>query len=333
MSAATAASSQLQDFRRAEDLFRADYAYFSSVFDELARACEAIRGRSDSPLAVSGSSHVVEVGEQRRLPPSILRREGRSGARRRARGKRGCGSRGKGMRTRVDFFGTRAGGGACGPKARPPIVTVANNVLAHVPDMNDFVGGSAALFKLQRRRHLRVPASAQPDRGGAVRHDLPRALLVLLVAHGATPVSRGTGRRVFDVEELPTHGGSLRIFAPARRTAPCGAPRSTQIDRHGAGGRSGPDRHVSRDSPRRSASAKREMLELLHRGAAGREVDRRLWRTREGEHPVELLRHRSRLCSTTGRSKSAQAGQISAWYAYPESRAPEAIEQSGRITS
>ena len=66
----------------------------------------------------------------------------------------------------------------------------ANNVLAHVPDLNDFVGGFRARAEAGRRADLRVPAPAEPDREGAVRHDLPRALLLPVAAGGGAGAGR-----------------------------------------------------------------------------------------------------------------------------------------------
>ena len=59
---------------------------------------------------------------------------------------------------------------------------------------------------------MEFPHLAAADRGEPVRHDLPRALLLLLVADRRGACSPRTACALFDVEELPTHGGSLRIY-------------------------------------------------------------------------------------------------------------------------
>ena len=69
---------------------------------------------------------------------------------------------------------------------------VGNNVLAHVPDINDFVGGLKILLEAGRRRDDGVSAPVAPDRGEPVRHDLPRALLVSLLLDGSARSSRPT---------------------------------------------------------------------------------------------------------------------------------------------
>ena len=93
--------------------------------------------------------------------------------------------------------GDRASAGRGGQRAD---LIAANNVLAHVPDLNDFVAGFRSLLKPTGRAHVRVPASAAPDRGVPVRHDLPRAFLLFLAAGRWTRLLARHGLRVFDVE-------------------------------------------------------------------------------------------------------------------------------------
>ena len=91
-------------------------------------------------------------------------------------------------------------------------LVIGNNVLAQVPDLNDFVAGIATLLAPDGVATLEFPHVVRLVEGSPVRHDLPRALLVLLADH-RRPVSRPpTGWTVVDVEELSTHGGSLRVF-------------------------------------------------------------------------------------------------------------------------
>ena len=88
-----------------------------------------------------------------------------------------------------------------------------NNVLAHVPDLNDFVAGMSDAARAGRRRHDGVPAPAAADRAQRVRHDLPRALLVLLAPRRASRSSPRTGCGSSTSRSCRTHGGSLRIYA------------------------------------------------------------------------------------------------------------------------
>ena len=84
------------------------------------------------------------------------------------------------------------------------------------------------LLEPGRRDHDRVPAPDAPDGGEPVRHHLSRALLLLLVPHRRATSSPAHGLTLFDVEELPTHGGSLRIYARhAEDTSPACAPSAS----------------------------------------------------------------------------------------------------------
>ena len=121
-------------------------------------------------------------------------------------------ARRKNIPTLTEFFGWPHI--ALVAEGRRADLIIGNNVLAHVPDLNDFVGGMAHLSGRQRRDHARIPTSGTADRGKSVRHHLSRALFVLLSGHDRSsgPQAR---HEVFDVEELPTHGGSLRVICAA----------------------------------------------------------------------------------------------------------------------
>ena len=92
-------------------------------------------------------------------------------------------------------------------------LVVGNNVLAQVPDLNDFVAGIAASAQADRHGHHRVPApdaavrratSSTPSTTSTSPTSRCSAVEAIFAAHGLT---------IFDVEELWTHGGSLRIYA------------------------------------------------------------------------------------------------------------------------
>ena len=117
----------------------------------------------------------------------------------------------KGIPTLVKFFGENAGPGV-GGRGQKADLLVGNNVLAQVPDLNDFVKGMKILLKPQgiitmEFPHLmRLMAENQFD---TIYHEhfsyfSFSTTVKIFAAHGLT---------VFDVEELPTHGGSLRIYA------------------------------------------------------------------------------------------------------------------------
>ena len=88
----------------------------------------------------------------------------------------------------------------------------ANNVLAHVPDINDFVGGFAVLLKAQGVATFEFPhllRMVQECQFDTAYHEHYSYLSLTAVQR----IFAANGLQVFDVEELPTHGGSLRVYA------------------------------------------------------------------------------------------------------------------------
>jgi SAM-dependent methyltransferase len=117
----------------------------------------------------------------------------------------------KGVPTRVEFFGVETARAIARERGRPDLL-LGNNVLAHVPDLNDFVGGMKCLLApggviTMEFPHLeRLIAENQFD---TIYHEHFSYLSFVVVER----VFAHHGLTLFDVEELPTHGGSLRIYA------------------------------------------------------------------------------------------------------------------------
>ena len=120
-------------------------------------------------------------------------------------------ARKKNIRTLVEFFGLRVAKKLSAKKLKADLV-VANNVLAHVPNLNDFVAGIHQILK----------------KDGVVTIEVPHLLQILKHIQFDTiyhehfsyfslfttrKVLSSQGLRIFDVEKLETHGGSLRIYA------------------------------------------------------------------------------------------------------------------------
>jgi len=117
----------------------------------------------------------------------------------------------KGVPTTVRFFGRESARAIAEAHGRPNLL-LGNNVLAHVPDLNDFVGGMKILLgpdgviTMEFPHLLRLMAENQFD---TIYHEHFSYLSWVTVER----VFAHHGLTLFDVEELPTHGGSLRIFA------------------------------------------------------------------------------------------------------------------------
>jgi len=120
-------------------------------------------------------------------------------------------ARAKGIRTEVDFLGAETGHMISGRYGKADLVA-ANNVFAHVPDIRGFAAGLSALVKdtgtvtLEFPHLLRLIERRQYD---TIYHE-HYSYLSLLTSSRALQTA---GLKVVDVEELDTHGGSLRVFA------------------------------------------------------------------------------------------------------------------------
>ncbi|KAF0137731.1 MAG: C-methyltransferase [Xanthobacteraceae bacterium] len=204
---------QLEAFQSPEEIF-GDYLYFSSFSDSWLKHASGYADLMTRRFGLGAQSLVVEVASndgyllqyfrERDIP--VLGIEPAANVAKVAIE--------KGVPTKVMFFGTQSARKLREQGVRPDIIA-ANNVLAHVPDINDFVGGFATLISddgvitVEFPHLLRQIAENQFD---TIYHE-HFSYLSLNVVHR---VFEHHGMKVFDVEELPTHGGSLRVYACLR---------------------------------------------------------------------------------------------------------------------
>jgi hypothetical protein len=196
-----------------------DYAYLSSMsstwLDHAARFCAAMTER----LRLDAESFVVEVASN---DGYLLRNFVAAGIP--CLGVEPAANvadiaRAAGVPTETRFFGRAAARDILGGRGgRPATLVVANNVLAHVPDLDDFIGGLALLagpgvVSIEAPHLVALVDGVQFD---TIYHE-HYAYWSLLSMEAALARQ---GLRVFDVERLATHGGSLRVFASAAERAP-----------------------------------------------------------------------------------------------------------------
>ena len=201
---------QLPAFETPENIF-SDYAYFSSYSDSwLAHARAYCRSMMDR-FALDATSQVVELASNdgyllqyfldAGLP--VLGIEPAANVAEVARS--------KGIETLVRFFGVATARelAAAGRRAK---LLLGNNVLAHVPDLNDFVAGLKILLDEEGVITMEFPHLLRLIEGNqfdTIYHEHFSYFSLLAV----TRVFDAHGLTIFDVDELPTHGGSLRIYA------------------------------------------------------------------------------------------------------------------------
>lgn len=198
---------QTEDFAQADALFTDDYAYFSSTsrswLDHAARYVDMITAR----LGLGPDSHVIEVASN---DGYLLKNFVAAGIP--CLGVEPTESTAKaaealGIPVLQTFFGAEMA-----TRLDPADLILGNNVYAHVPDINDFTRGLKAALKPQGVVTLEFPhlmRLVEFNQFDTVYHEHFSYLSLMAVER----IMTAAGLRVFDVEELPTHGGSLRIYA------------------------------------------------------------------------------------------------------------------------
>ena len=202
---------QTEDFARADELFDADYAYFSGYSASwLAHSKRYVHAMTER-FALDSHSLVIEVAandgyllqyvKEGNIPCLGIEPTASTAA----------AAREKGIDIVQEFFGVSLGE-RLAAEGRQADLTTANNVLAHVPDINDFSGGFARVLKptgvatFEFPHLLNLLEQSQFD---TIYHEHFSYLSLVAVQR----VFAANGLTVFDVEEIPTHGGSLRVFA------------------------------------------------------------------------------------------------------------------------
>jgi len=201
---------QLEEYESAEKIF-SDYAYFSSYSDSWLRHCENYCNKMTARFALGPKSFVVEVASndgyllqyfvKGNIP--VLGIEPAVNVSKAAVE--------KGVPTLVRFFGTQLAD-ELAAEGRCADLVLGNNVLAQVPDLNDFVEGLKILLKQDGVLTLEFPhllRLIERNEFDTIYHEhfsyfSMLTTVSILAAHGL---------KAFDVEELTTHGGSLRVYA------------------------------------------------------------------------------------------------------------------------
>jgi SAM-dependent methyltransferase len=200
---------QLEEFQTPERIF-SDYAYFSSYSSSWLEHSRRYAEQMIERLSLDGDSQVVEIASNdgyllqffAERDISVLGVEPAANVAEVAVA--------KGVPTVVEFFGEDVARRLA--EQSPADLLLGNNVLAHVPDLNDFVAGMKALLKpggvitMEFPHLMRLIDDNQWD---TIYHEHFSYFSFLTVS----AVFAAHGLRLFDVQELPTHGGSLRIFA------------------------------------------------------------------------------------------------------------------------
>jgi len=201
---------QVPDFERREEIFNDAYAYFSSYSDSWLAHSERYAESAIARFVLSPASRVVEIASNDGYLLQYFVRRGIPVLGIDPSGDVARAAIAKGVPTEVAFFGAQTAADVLARNGHADLMA-ANNVLAHVPDLHDFVEGFARLLA--------------PD--GAGSFEFPHLLRLIddalfdtiyqehysyLALVSLEPVLRAHGLEVWSVDELTTHGGSLRVW-------------------------------------------------------------------------------------------------------------------------
>ncbi len=219
---------QVGDVVPPEEIF-SDYAYFSSFSDSWVEHARRFALGATERFGLGPSSLVVEIASNDGYLLQHFVGEGVPVLGVEPAANVAEVAVAKGIETEVAFFGRETAERLLGQGRRADLI-VGNNVMAHVPDLNDFIGGIALLLaddgvvSIEAPHLLRLVEGTQFD---TIYHE--HFSYFSLTAARAAFARHGLD--VFDVEELPTHGGSLRIFgARAGSRAPSEAVAKVLAD-------------------------------------------------------------------------------------------------------
>jgi dTDP-4-amino-4,6-dideoxygalactose transaminase len=201
---------QTEDYAQADKLFAPDYAYFSSTSAGWLEHAKRYAGTMTEKLGLDANSFVIEVASndgyllknfvEKGIPCLGIEPTASTAAT----------AENLGIPVLREFFG-EALGKRLAQDGKQADLIAGNNVYAHVPDINDFTRGLKEALKPTGTITLEFPHLMQlieQTQFDTVYHEHFSYLSLYTVSR----VFEQAGLRVFDVEELPTHGGSLRIF-------------------------------------------------------------------------------------------------------------------------
>ena len=202
---------QAESYSRAAELFNDEYAYFSSFSDAWLEHSKRYVEKTVSRFGLDESSLVVEIAsndgyllqyvQQRKIPCIGVEPTASTAS----------ASRLKGIETIERFFGTEFAKNMR-DDGKSADLMVANNVLAHVPDINDFVQAFSILLKENGVATFEFPhllKMISENQFDTIYHEHFSYLSFTTVCD----IFSKNGLEVFDVEEIGTHGGSLRVYS------------------------------------------------------------------------------------------------------------------------
>ncbi len=200
---------QTLDFLPGEDIFRDEYAYFSSTSSSWVSHAERFVAQAVDSLRLNSSSLVMEVAANDGYLLQFVQSQGVPCLGIEPTCSTATAGRRKGLRYEEVFLGTRTAEEIVASYGRADLV-VANNVIAHVPDLDDFISGLRTLLKPNGVLTVEFPTAANLVEQGLFDTVYHEHFSYFSLSSLADAFNK-RGLVAFRVEEIPTHGGSLRV--------------------------------------------------------------------------------------------------------------------------
>jgi len=202
---------QVDEYKKSDAIFDSNYVYFSSYSKSWLAHAKKYTEMMTERFKLNASSQVIEIAsndgyllqyfQEQHVP--VLGIEPTANTAKVAME--------KGIENVIDFFGVRLATKLASASKKADLL-LGNNVLAHVPDIMDFVGGMKIILKDTGVITMEFPHLMQlidNNQFDTIYHEH----FSYLSFHTVQQVFAANGFELFDVDELPTHGGSLRIYA------------------------------------------------------------------------------------------------------------------------
>lgn len=201
---------QVDEVQKHDALFSSDYVYFSSYSRTWLAHAESYVARAVEQLGLGSYSLVMELASNDGYLLQYVKARGIPCVGIEPTAGTAAAARARGIETLGYFFGERFARDFAMTRRQADLI-VANNVLAHVPDLNDFVAGIKAVLAPGGVATVEFPHLLQlvtQHQFDTVYHEH----FSYLSFHTAQRIFVSHGLCIWDVEELPTHGGSLRLW-------------------------------------------------------------------------------------------------------------------------
>lgn len=205
---------QIDEFAKHDDIFSKDYAYFSSFSTSWLAHAKSYTKKMIDRFHFNDQSQVIEIASNDGYLLQYFKEQGVPVLGIEPTANTAAVAQKKGIESVVDFFGVRLAKDLVSKKIQADLL-LGNNVLAHVPDINDFIAGMKIVLKPQGVITMEFPHLLQlidKNQFDTIYHEHFSYLSFFTVQQ----LFAKQGLDLFDVEEIPTHGGSLRIYAKHR---------------------------------------------------------------------------------------------------------------------